>query len=155
MVQIGRRGTARRLFEYLKKFSKITEFEFQNSGPSSFASVSPMCCKKFDSIPTKLTEERDFEVFLYGDSGNGVAAAARRSPGYCNLTGGAASCCDRSSAAFPTGGMRNWGRNPAIKTHRLVCLFVCLFVTLVNVRDCAHDFAKKALEYRNDFDTIG
>ena len=34
-------------------------------------------------------------------------------------------------------------------------LFVCLFVTLLNVRDCAPDFAMKALEYRNDFDTIG
>jgi len=32
-----------------------------------------------------------------------------------------------------------------------VCLSVCLFVTLLNVRDCAPDFAKKALEYRNDF----
>ena len=36
-----------------------------------------------------------------------------------------------------------------------VCLFVCLFVTLLNVRDCAPDFAMKTLEYRNDFDTVG
>jgi len=36
-----------------------------------------------------------------------------------------------------------------------VCLFVCLSVTLLNVRDCAPDFALKALEYRNDFDGIG
>ena len=38
-----------------------------------------------------------------------------------------------------------------------VCLSVCLFVTLtlLNVRDCAPDFAMKALEYRNDFDTVG
>ena len=35
------------------------------------------------------------------------------------------------------------------------CLFVCLFVTHLNVRDCAPDFAMKALEYRNDFDTVG
>jgi len=35
-----------------------------------------------------------------------------------------------------------------------VC-FVCLFVTLLNVRDCAPDFAMKALEYRKDFDTVG
>ena len=39
------------------------------------------------------------------------------------------------------------------------CLFVylsvCLFVTLLIVRDCAPDFAMKALEYRNDFDTAG
>ena len=33
--------------------------------------------------------------------------------------------------------------------------FVCLSVTLLNVRDYAPDFAKKALEYRNDFDTVG
>jgi len=36
-----------------------------------------------------------------------------------------------------------------------VCLSVCLFVTLLNVRDCVPDFAMKALEYRNDFDTVG
>jgi len=36
-----------------------------------------------------------------------------------------------------------------------VCLFVCLFVTLLNVRDCAPDVAMKALEYRNDSDTVG
>ena len=35
------------------------------------------------------------------------------------------------------------------------CLSVCLFVTLLNVRDCAPDFAMKALEYRNDFDAVG
>ena len=37
----------------------------------------------------------------------------------------------------------------------LVCLFVCLFVTLLNVIDCAPDFAMKPLEYRNDFDAVG
>jgi len=36
-----------------------------------------------------------------------------------------------------------------------VRLSVCLFVTLVNARVCVHDFAKKALEYRKDFDTVG
>jgi len=36
-----------------------------------------------------------------------------------------------------------------------VCLFVCLFVTLLNVRDCAPDFAMKSLEDRNDFDVVG
>ena len=33
-----------------------------------------------------------------------------------------------------------------------VCLSGCLFVTLLNVRDCASDFAMKALEYRNDIE---
>jgi len=64
-MQIGRRGTA--------------EFEFQNSGAPFFAFVFPVYCKKFDSIRTKLTEEIDFEVCPYDDSGNGTAAAARRS----------------------------------------------------------------------------
>jgi len=32
---------------------------------------------------------------------------------------------------------------------------VCLSVTLLNVRDCAPDFAMKALEYRNDLDIVG
>jgi len=42
-----------------------------------------MCIvKKLDSIRTKLMEEIDFEVCPYGDSGNGTAAAARRSTGY-------------------------------------------------------------------------
>jgi len=36
-----------------------------------------------------------------------------------------------------------------------VCLSVCLSVTLLNVRDCAPDFAMKAMEYRNDFDAVG
>jgi len=34
-------------------------------------------------------------------------------------------------------------------------LSVCLSVTLLNVRDCAPDFAMKELEYRNDFDVVG
>ena len=37
----------------------------------------------------------------------------------------------------------------------LLCLSVCLLVTLLNVRDCAPDVTMKALEYRNDFDTVG
>jgi len=37
----------------------------------------------------------------------------------------------------------------------LFCLSVCLFVTLLNVRDYAPDFTMKALEYRNDFDAVG
>ena len=30
-----------------------------------------------------------------------------------------------------------------------------LSVMLLSIRVCAHDFAKKTLEYRNDFDTVG
>jgi len=51
------------------------------------------------------------------------------------------------------GGARISPADGAPKT--LSFLFVCLFVTLFNVRGCAPDFAMKALEYRNDFDTVG
>jgi len=43
----------------------------------------------------------------------------------------------------------------AAKNVEFFCLSVCLLVTLLNVRDCAPDFDMKALDYRNDFDTVG
>ena len=45
--------------------------------------------------------------------------------------------------------------SPAAGAAKNVEFFVCLFVTLLNVRVCAPDFAMKALEYRNDFDAVG
>ena len=36
-----------------------------------------------------------------------------------------------------------------------VCFSVCLSIMLLNVRVHVPDFAITALEYRNDFDTIG
>jgi len=36
-----------------------------------------------------------------------------------------------------------------------VCLSACLSVMILNVRDCAPDFAVNALEYRHDFDAVG
>ena len=46
--------------------------------------------------------------------------------------------------------------SPATKNVEFVSLSVCLsmFVTVLNVRVCAPDFAMKALEYRNDFDAL-
>ena len=41
------------------------------------------------------------------------------------------------------------------KNVEFFCLFVCLSVTLLKMRVFAPDFAMKALEYRNDFDTVG
>jgi len=48
--------------------------------------------------------------------------------------------------------------SPAAGTAKNVesfCLSVCLSVMLLNIRDCAPNFAMNALEYRNDFDTVG
>ena len=79
-VQIGHRGTAQRRFENVKNSQKSQNSNFKILVHHFFAPVSPVYCKKkFDSIRTKLTEEIDFEVCPYGDSGNGTAAAARRS----------------------------------------------------------------------------
>ena len=44
------------------------------------------------------------------------------------------------------------GRPPTIT---LAHTFLNLGPKLLNVRDCAPDFAMKTLEYRNDFDTTG
>jgi len=84
--------------------------------------------KKFDSIRTKLTEEIDFKVCPYGDSGNGTATAARRSldiviePAAWRRA--AIEARGHSELrAFGTGGIRNWGHNRAVKTHRLVKAF--------------------------------
>ena len=41
------------------------------------------------------------------------------------------------------------------KNVEFFCLSVCLSATLLNIRVCAPDFAMKALEYTNDFDTVG
>ena len=47
--------------------------------------------------------------------------------------------------------------SPADEAAKMLsfCLSVWLFVTLLNVRVCAPDFAMKALEYRRDFDAVG
>jgi len=45
--------------------------------------------------------------------------------------------------------------SPNTGAAKILSFFVCLSVTLLNVRVCAPDFAMKALDYRNDFDTFG
>ena len=52
------------------------------------------------------------------------------------------------------GGARISPTAGAAKNVEFFCLFVYLFVALLNVRACAPDFAMKALEYRNDFDVV-
>jgi len=76
MVQIGRRGTARRLFENFKKFSKNTKFEFQNLVHHFLRMCLPCIVKKFNSIRTKLTEKIDFEVCHSGNFPPIVACSA-------------------------------------------------------------------------------
>jgi len=68
--------------------------------------------------------------------------------------------CSRSSITVPS--LVGLGFHPPAGQPKtlsffvclFVCLSVCLFVTLLKVRDCAPDFTMKALEHRNDFDTV-
>jgi len=53
------------------------------------------------------------------------------------------------------GGARISPAAGAAKNVEFFCLSVCLSVMLLNVRVCAPDFAMTALDYRNDFDTVG
>ena len=83
--------------------------------------MSPVYCKKFDSIRTKLTEEIDFEVCPYGDSA--MALLQQHYVRWDILTEPAERRCAAIEArghselgAFGTG-----GRNRAVKTNRLVC----------------------------------
>jgi len=78
MVQIGRRGTARCLFEIAKKSQKSQNSNFKIMVHHFCVCVSYVLYKNLDSIRIKLTEEIDFEVCPDGDSGNVTAAAARR-----------------------------------------------------------------------------
>ena len=93
--------------------------------------VTCVLSKNFDSIRTKLAEQIHFELCPYGDSVMAllqqhdarrdivIEPAARRraaieSRGHSELR------------AFGTGGVRNWGRNRAIKTTGLShCFSVC------------------------------
>jgi len=52
------------------------------------------------------------------------------------------------------GGPRN-SHAAGVAKNVVFCLFACLSVALLNVRDCAPDFAMKAFQYRNDFDAVG
>jgi len=136
MVQIGRKGTARRLFENFKKFSKIAEFEFQNSGPSFFASVSPVYCKKIDSIRTKLTEEIDFEVCHFGNLPSIVAcSAAAVDDRDVRIQKCRFRIIPRILTTDPrTGGIRTYMRNRAVKTNRLVFVFLSVCLSLCSSR---------------------
>jgi len=62
-------------------------------------------------------EEIDFEVCPYGNS-------VQQHDGRRDILIEPAAYSDRSSGAFGTGGVRNWGRNRAVKIKRLVAVLV-------------------------------
>ena len=84
---------------------------------------------KFSALPSGETFHQTGKVFEVHECPRG-----RLSP--CQVWRGLDFTCHR-------GGQKHW------------ISFVCLFITLVNIRVCAPYFAMKALEYRNDYDTVG
>jgi len=103
-----------------KNSLKITEFKFQNSGPSFFASVAPVYCKKkltrFEQF-TKLTEEIHFEVChsgnlppivaCRGSTGSVAGGVHRQSTTDVQIQ----KCCVHIIQRFRTGRIWNWGRS--------------------------------------------
>jgi len=64
--------------------------------------------------------------------------------------------CSRSSITVPSlVGLGFTGRRGSQKRKSFFRLSVCLFVTLLKVRDYAPNFVMKTLEHRNDFDAVG
>ena len=61
--------------------------------------------------------------------------------------------CTRSSITMPSLVGLRFHPPPGGPKTLSFCLFVCLSVTLLNVRVCVSDFAMKVLEYRNNSDT--
>jgi len=128
MDQIGRRGTARCLFwkisEKILKNHRILISKFWSI--IFFASVSPVYCK---IISTRFEQNwRRRYIVKLAPMAIPAMALLQQHDARRNWTGGAASCCDRSSGAFRTGGVQNWAHNLAVKTHRLV---FCLSVTFM------------------------
>jgi len=109
-----------------------------------FHKICRVCTQFQDALAVKFSLDLLKGLCSYGDfkltwlSPN-FSAPYRRNNASDPKSFRGARTCSRSSIAMPS----------------LSFLSVCLSVTLLNVRDCAPDFAMKALEYRNDFDTVG
>jgi len=109
--------------------------------------VSPVYCKKFDSIRTKLTEEIHFEVCYSGNLPPIVAdrSVQPQTDNIGSVPAGAAAAVDAKDVRIQkccvrivpriltidprTGGIRNWRRNRAVKTHRLIFQLVSWSLT--------------------------
>jgi len=144
MVQIGRRGIARRLFETSKNSQKSQNSNFKILVNRFSVCVSCVLQKKFRLDSNETAEEIHFEVCHSGKLPSIVAdrsvlraaavlAACRRAAALDDRELRIQKCCVRIVPRIlttdpRTGGIQNWGRNRAVKTHR----FVGLSVTLVS-----------------------
>ena len=122
MVRISCRGTAQCLFENFKKFSRITDFEFQNSGPSFFLCL---CLLSIVKNLTRFEQNRwRRQILKFSPMAIPAMALLQQHAAWLHILIEPAACSDRSSGAFRTGGVRNWGRNWAVKTNQLVYVLV-------------------------------
>ena len=114
MIQIGRRGTARRLFENFKIFSKIT-IRISKFWSTIFASVSPVCCKK-NRLDSNKTDGGDrFWSLPLRRFRQWHCCSSTTLYGIFWLNWRRGSLQRSKLGAFRTAGIPNWGRNRAVK----------------------------------------
>jgi len=140
MVQIGRRGTEQRLFDYFKKFSKSQNSNFKILVHHLLRLCLLCIVKKFNSIRTKLRDEIDFKfapmaippmaLLQQHDAQRDMLIepavqrhAAIEARGHSEL------------GAFGNGCVQNRMHNQAIKTNRLVLLFL---ISVARQRENGH-----------------
>ena len=120
MVQIGRRGTVRRIFENFKKFFKNHIIQISKFWSIVFLRLWLLCIVKkltrFEQF-TKLTEEIHFEVChsgnlppivaCRGSTGSVAGGVHRQSTTDVQIQ----KCCVHIIQRFRTGRIWNWGRS--------------------------------------------
>jgi len=117
MVQIGRATPSWKF----QKFSKITEFEFQNSGSWFFASVSPVYCKKIGFNSNKTDGWDRFWSLLPWRFRQWHCCSSTTLVRIYWLNWQHGGVQRSKLGGIPNWGVMNWGRNRVVKTNRLVC----------------------------------
>ena len=103
-------------FWKFRKFSKITEFEFQNSGPQLFASVSPVYCKKTGLDSNKTDGGDRFYSLPLWQFRQWHCCSSTTLGGIFWLNQRRGSVQRLKLGGIPNRGVWNWGCNRAVKT---------------------------------------
>ena len=145
--------------KFLLRFDQNVEYK-RLAGAYALRDLHKICrvCTLFqDALGVKISLDSLKGIWSYGGFKlRGLVTPNFQRPLAAKLFRGARTC-SRSSITMPI--LVGLGFHPPAGQPKTLsfCLFVsvCLFVTLLTVRDCAPDFAMKALEYRKHFDTVG
>jgi len=151
---------------FLLRFDQNVEYKRTGAYPlCDFHKIWRVCTPFQDMLAVKISLDLLKGLWSYGGfklTGFGYpqifSAPSSESMRQTPTSFRGARTCSRSSITVPS--LVGLGFHPPpgwpkTLSFLSVCLSVCLSVTLLNVRDCSPDFSMKALEYRNDFDTVG